>query len=69
MNMRREALERKTIKVKEKKKMKSLKTTREVCGANGGSSGRDRGQPPLKQMFPLLNPLTYLRNFSPSSLD
>lgn len=46
MNMRREALERKTIKVKEKKKMKSLKTTREVCGANGGSSGRDGGSHP-----------------------
>ena len=36
MNMRREALERKTINVKKKKKVESLKTTREVCRGKWG---------------------------------
>ena len=52
MNMRREALERKTIKV-EKKKVKSLKTTRDVCrGKWGGHQGERETEHPRSRCSP-----------------
>ena len=68
MNMRREALERKTINVK-KKRWNHLRPQGKSAGANGGSSEKNMEQAPPKQVFPLLHQLTYLRNFSLSSLD
>lgn len=52
--MRRELLERKTTKVKKKKKVKSLKTTRDVCGGKRGFiRERQRGSTPEAGVPPL----------------